>query len=169
MECYYEGDQIRFCGGSEIQDALFVNFPNITFEGIPLKNCTFKDCQEVFVHGCTLDGCRYENVSLAYAQFSNLKNCVFDTCCSNGPLLTLEAEGEIEGCTFRHITALGEGGHIIRSIYQGKEKVRPLKNCRFEDCEAESGKSVLCEYLVAVEMYKTETVDNIDHTSCHLN
>ena len=165
-ECYYESDQIRFCGKGEICDAVFVHFPSITFEGITLKNCTFKDCQQVFFHGCTVDGCRLENVSLVYGQFSKLTYCTFDTCCASGTLLTLEAEGEIEYCTFRHITILGEDGHIIHAVYGEKDKVRPLQNCHFKDCRVECGKTILCEYLVSSEPYKTQVVDHVDRTSC---
>lgn len=166
MECYYENEQIRFCGGGEIQDAVFVGFPCLTFEETRLKNCTFKDCQEVFFHGSTVEGCKFENVSLAYAQYAKITGCAFDTCCANGTLLTLEAEGEIEGCTFRHITILGENGHIIHFLYGGKNKIQPLKNCRFEDCEVESGKPILCEYLTTMEIYKPQETDCVDHSTC---
>ena len=166
MECYYENEQIRFCGGGEIQDAVFVGFPCLTFEETRLKSCTFKDCQEVFFHGSTLEGCKFENVSLAYAQYAEITGCAFDTCCANGTLLTMEAEGEMEGCTFRHITVLGEDGNIIHFVYGDKSKVRPLKNCRFEDCEVESGKPILCEYLTTMEIYKPKETDCVDHSTC---
>ena len=166
MECYYENEQIRFCGGGEIQDAVFVGFPSLTFEGTRLKSCTFKDCREVFFHGSTVEECNFENVSLAYAQYTKITGCAFDTCCANGTLLTLEAEGEIEDCIFRHITVLGEDGNIIHFVYGDKSKVRPLKNCRFEDCEVESGKPILCEYLTTMEIYKPQETDCVDHSTC---
>ena len=167
MEYFEDSDQIIFQKGDTFTDATFVNFPNINFVGLSLKNCVFKNCQSVAVHGCVLEGCTYENVSWAYAQSSKLDSCIFDSCCASyDSLLTLEDEGEIVGCTFKHITVLEEDGCVIHSIYHKKENIRPLTNCRFEDCEVESGMMTLCEYLVTMETYKTEVVDNVDYGSC---
>ena len=167
MEDFDENGQIYFRLDAPFSGVTFLNFPNINFEGMTLKNCIFKNCQSVAVHGCVLEGCTYENVSWAYAQSSKLDSCIFDSCCASyDSLLTLEDEGEIVGCTFKHITVLGEDGCVIHSIYHKKENVRPLTNCRFEDCEIESGMMTLCEYLVTMETYKTEVVDNVDYESC---
>lgn len=161
-----EYEQNLFCRAEGFSDITFLNFPNINFAGMALKNCVFKDCEDVSVYGCILEECIYENVSYAYTQSSKLTNCLFDTCCANGTLLTLEAEGEIENCTFRHITVLGEDGHIVHFMYDGKDKVRPLKNCRFEDCEVESKQPILCEYLTTMEVYSPQEIDNVDYNTC---
>ena len=167
MEDFDENDQIYFRNEEGFSDDTFINFPNVNFESMTLKNCIFKNCQSVAVHGCTLEGCTYENVSDAYAQFSKLVGCTFDTCCASyNSLLTLEGEGEITGCTFKHITVLGEDSCVIHSIYHKKEAVRPIASCRFEDCEVESGMLTLCEYLVSMEVYKTEEANNLDYESC---
>lgn len=167
MEYFEDSDQIIFQKGDTFTDVTFLNFPNINFAGLVLKNCVFKNCQSVAVHGCVLEGCTYDNVSDAFAQASKLDGCVFDSCCASyNSLLTLEGEGEITGCTFKHITVLGEDVCVIHSIYHEKENIRPLTNCRFEDCEVESSMVTLCEYLVTMEVYKTEVVDNVDYESC---
>lgn len=167
MEDFDENEQIYFCNEEGFSDVTFINFPNINFESMTLKNCTFKNCQSVAVHGCTVEGCTYENISVAYAQFSKLNGCIFDTCCASyGSLLTIEDEGEIVGCTFKHITVLEEDGCVIHSIYSKKKNIRPLTNCRFEDCYVESGIMTLCEYLVSKKTYKTEVYNNLDYESC---
>ena len=152
-----------------IEDITFINFPNINFEYMTIKNCTFKDCQKVSVHGCMLDKCTYENVSSAYAQFSKFNGCTFDSCCSNGTFLYLEEEGEIYRCTFRHITVLGEDGYVIHSAYNGKRKVREIKKCKFIDCEVErkDKKLTYCTYFARRFLsYKTKEIDNVDFWSC---
>ena len=112
-----DNDQIVFQGENKISNFTFVHFPSLTFEETTLKNCTFKDCREIFFHGSTVEGCKFENVALTYAQYTEITDCTFDTCCANGTLLTLEEEGEIEDCVFRHITVLGEDGHIVHFMY----------------------------------------------------
>ena len=167
MEITEEHGQIRFRNDSGFSGVTFINFFDVNFEDMTLTDCTFKDCHEISVHECTLEGCTFCNVSGVYAQFSMLKGCTFEGCCSSyDSLLTLESEGEIDGCTFQYVTVLGEDGHIIHSIYDGKDKVRPIRNCRFEDCEVESGEMICCEYLVSKVVYRKEKVNNVDRASC---
>ena len=54
--------------------------------------------------------------------------------------------------------------HLFSSA--NRESIRPISNCHFEDCEVESGILALCEYLVSMEVYKTEEVNNLDYASC---
>lgn len=144
----------------------FRNFPMITVEDTDFTNCTFENTQAIEFSKARVKNCTFRNVSEIRGHYTDFHGCTFVRCCSQGPLLTIDNVGSVEGCTFETITALGDNGYVIYSVYGKKKDVREIKNCKFFDCEVESDMVTLCEYLVTMEVYKTEVVDNVDYESC---
>ena len=146
----------------------FRNFPTITTDGTNFKNCIFEDTQAIeFSQGNVLN-CTFRNVSEICGHFTDFSGCTFTQCCSQGPLLTIDNVGSVEGCTFETITALGDDGYVIYSVYGKKKDVQEIKNCKFIDCEVESedGELTYCCYYKPLSSYKTVQIDNIDYDSC---
>ena len=146
----------------------FCNFPTIIFEAIEFKNCIFKNIQSVEVLGCKMDGCTFENVSSTVGCCTDFFGCFFKNCCISGSILNIDTRGAVEGCTFESMTALGNEGYIIHAVYESEDDVKPIKNCRFSDCDVENdeGKFTYCSYLKTVPSVKKIQVDNFDYESC---
>lgn len=154
----------------EFEGTTFKNFPTIVTENTSFRNCTFEDTQAIEFSQGVVTRCKFQNVSEISGHFANFYDCTFAQCCSQGPFLTIDSFGSVEGCRFETITALGEDGYVIYSVYGGKKAVREIKNCRFVDCEIENEEKELayCSYLKPFSSYKTKEVDNLDRESCDL-
>ena len=146
----------------------FCNFPTITTDGTNFTNCTFENTQAIEFSQAKVKDCTFRNVSEISGHYTDFRHCTFEQCCSQGPFLTIDGGGSIEGCTFETITALGNDGHIIYSNYDNKDEVRLIKNCKFLDCQAESadGLFTYCSYYMRCLGYKTKEIENIDSASC---
>lgn len=152
----------------EYNGATFRNFPTITTNSTDFKNCTFEDTQAIEFSWGDIQNCTFRNVSEISGHYTDFKNCTFTQCCSQGSFLTVEGGGSVEGCTFDAITALGDSGHIICSIYDSKDEVRLIKNCKLLGCKPESadGLFTYCSYYKRCLTYKTKEIENIDEKSC---
>jgi hypothetical protein len=152
----------------EYEGVTFCNFPTITTDGTDFRNCTFEDTQSIEFSRGSVESCTFRNVSDISGNYSDFMQCVFTQCCSQGPLLTIEGGGCVDGCTFETITALGEDGYVIFSVYHKKKDVQEIKNCRFTDCATESADGALtnCCYFKPLSSYKTVDIDNVDYDSC---
>lgn len=146
----------------------FRNFPTITTDGTDFKNCIFEDCQEIEFSISEVTNCTFRNVSEVSGHFTDFISCTFVQCCSQGPFLTIDNVGSVEGCTFETITALGDDGYIIFSVYGKKKDVRYIRNCKFVDCKAESedGLYTYCVYYKRCLACKTIEIENVDMQSC---
>ena len=158
-----------FVGGNEdFEGKIFRNFPTITTDGTNFTNCVFEDTQAVEFSQGTITNCMFRNVSQVSGHYTDFKNCKFIECCSQGPLLTIDSAGSVEGCLFETITALGEDGYVIYSVYGKKKDVKEIKNCKFIDCKAESedGLFTYCAYYTRFLSCKIKEIENIDANSC---
>ena len=146
----------------------FCNFPTITTDGTNFTNCTFENTQAIEFSQADVKNCTFRNVSEISGHFTDFSDCTFVHCCSQGPLLTIDNVGSVEDCTFETITALGDDGYIIYSVYGKKKDVREIKDCKFIDCSVESEDSELtyCCYYKPLSSYKTVDIDNVDYESC---
>ena len=150
----YEGDVFR-------------NFPAITSQDTAFVNCTFENCQIVKISKGIVENCVFQNVSNIQSHQTEFKECSFIQCCSQGPLLIINA-GKMNGCTFNTITSFTDDGYIVYSIYEKKSKVKSIKNCRFVDCQVENKANCLthCVYFKPLSSRKTISVDNVDYDTC---
>ena len=146
----------------------FRNFPTITTDDTDFINCTFENTQAIEFSQADVKNCTFRNVSEVSGHFTDFSGCIFVECCSQGPLLTIDNVGSVEGCTFETITALGDDGYVIYSVYGKKKDVREIKNCKFLDCEVENedGELTYCCYYKPFSSYKTVDIDNVDFWSC---
>ena len=73
------------------------------------------------------------------------------------------------GKIFVAITALGDSGYIICSIYGSKEEVCLIKNCKHLGCKSESPDGIFtyCCYYKRCLSCKTQEIENIDEKSCN--
>ena len=152
----------------DFESVTFINFPTITTDGTDYKNCTFENTQSIEFSTADVQNCTFRNVSEVSGHYTDFIGCKFEQCCSQGPLLTIDNVGSVEGCSFETINALGEDGYIIYSVYGKKKDVREIKNCKFIDCEVESEDKSLtyCAYFTRFSSYKTKEIDNVDFWSC---
>jgi hypothetical protein len=152
----------------DFESVTFINFPTITTDGMDFKNCTFESTQLIEFSQAKVQNCTFRNVSEISGHFTDFSGCTFVQCCAQGPLLTIDNVGSIEGCTFETITALGDDGYIIYSVYGKKKDVREIKHCKFIDCEvgSEDGELVYCCYFKPLRSSKTVDIDNVDYGSC---
>ena len=159
---------IFFRGAENYEGITFKNFPNLHLEEADYKNCTFEDCGVVSFYDGEIVGCKFHNVSEIEGHFASFMDCAFSQCCSQGPFLTIDNVGSVEGCTFETITALGDDGYIIFSVYGKKKDVRYIKNCKFIDCkvESEDGLYTYCVYYKRCLACKTIEIENVDMQSC---
>ena len=146
----------------------FCNFPTITTDDTDFINCTFENTQAIEFSRADVKNCTFRNVSEISGHFTDFSGCTFVECCSQGPLLTIDNVGSVEDCTFETITALGDDGYVIYSIYGKKKDVREIKKCKFLDCEVENedGELTYCCYYKPFSSYKTVDIDNVDFWSC---
>ncbi len=117
----------------EYEGVTFRNFPTITTDGTEFRNCIFEDTQAIEFTRGSVKNCTFRNVSEISGHYTDFKNCTFTQCCSQGPFLTVEGGGSVEGCTFDAITALGDSGHIICSIYDSMERYMKEREHNEED------------------------------------
>ena len=158
-----------FVGGDhDFEGKIFRNFPTITTDGINFTNCVFEDTQSVEFSQGMITNCMFRNVSEISGHYTDFKNCKFIHCCSQGPLLTIDSAGSVDGCLFETITALGEDGYVIYSVYGNKKDTKEIKNCHFIDCEVENEDKTItyCAYFGRFPSYKMKEVDNLDSWSC---
>ena len=155
----------------DYESVTFRNFPTITTDGTDFKNCTFENTQAVEFSEAEVQGCTFHNVSAIEGHFTDFSGCTFVQCCSQGPFLTIDNVGSVDGCTFETITALGDDGYVIYSVYGKKKDVSEIKNCKFIDCEVESedGELTSCCYFKPLSSYNTVCIDNVDYESCVFN
>ena len=146
----------------------FRNFPTITTEDTDFKNCTFENTQSIEFSQADVQNCTFRNISEISGHFTDFRGCKFENCCSQGPLLTIDSVGGVEGCTFETITALGDDGYVIYSVYGKKSEVREITNCRFTDCkvESEDGELIYCCYFKPLRSSTAVDIDNVDYDSC---
>ena len=146
----------------------FCNFPTITTVDTDFTNCIFENTQAIEFSQADVKDCTFRNVSEISGHFTDFSGCTFVQCCSQGPLLTIDNVGSVEGCTFETITALGDDGYVIYSVYGKKKDVRKIKNCKFLDCDVENDNQRLtyCAYFTRLSSYKTKGIYNVDFWNC---
>ena len=154
----------------DFEGVTFRNFPTITTDGTNFMNCTFENTQSVEFSQGDVIHCTFNNVSQISGHYTNFSDSSFVQCCSNGPLLTIDCAGKIEGCSFETITALGEDGYVIYSVYAKKKDVQLIKNCKFLDCRVENEDRLMayCSYYTRSLLRREKEVDNLDQWSCDL-
>ena len=152
----------------DFEGVTFRNFPTITTDGTNFMNCTFENTQSVEFSQGDVIHCTFKNVSRISGHYTNFSDSSFVQCCSNGPLLTIDCAGKVEGCSFETITTLGDDGYVIFSVYVDKKEVKQIKNCKFIDCRVESAdKSIAyCSYYYGIMSRRKKEIDNIDQWSC---
>ena len=146
----------------------FRNFPTIETEDSDFTNCVFENTQSVEFSNGKISNCTFRNVSDIFGNYADFRYCTFVQCRSQGPLLTIDSDGSVNGCTFDTITALGDDGYVIYSVYGKKKAVKEIKNCRFIDCKVESEDGLLTcgSYFTPFSSLKTKKIENIDVRSC---
>ena len=146
----------------------FKNFPTIAFEDSEFKNCVFENCKSLEFSECTVYDSTFKNISAIEGHYTDFHGCTFSDCCSDGPFLVIDSEGEIEGCTFENITAQSDEGYVIYSVYASRAQLSEITNCKFISCkfESEDGDITYCSYFKNRFSSKTVLADNIDYESC---
>lgn len=161
-------DNFIFSKDKKCEDICFKNFPNLFIKDKDIKNCTFENCGNITAEGCRMNGCKFNNVNNIKGIRTAFDSCEFINCCSDGPFLVIDTLGFIDGCTFDTITALGNNGYIIYSVYRKNTEVEQVTNCKFFDCQIESkdGKYCYCAYLKRSYLLKPVEIDNVDYNTC---
>lgn len=163
--------EIFFVGKKAYTGITFRNFPNLHLEEATFINCTFEDCGEIAVYEKEMVECVFRNVSSILGHYTDFENCRFENCCSEGPLLTIDSDGSVENCIFENVTASGEDGYIVFSVYGKKSDVREIKNSKFIDWTVGNSDNdiAFCEYYVPFLSRKTKYIDNIDYKTCNID
>lgn len=160
-----------FSGGAVVTGVTFCNFNNLCTENTVFENCTFENCQTVSFESCQIKNCTFKNVCNIDGTRTNFYDCTFKDSCSDGPFLVIDSRGQVKGCTFDTITALGDQSYIIWSGYGKKHEIEMIVDCSFNDCQVESedGKLCHCYYFKPFSSFRTIEADNLDYASCHFN
>lgn len=163
--------ETHFSQGKVVTDTTFRNFDHLCVENTVFENCTFEDSQTISFESCQIKGCNFKNVYQVEGARTDFYDSVFKDCCSDGPFLTIDSQGQAKGCTFDTITALSNQGYIIWSGYGKKHEVEKIVDCKFIDCQVESedGELFHCYYFKPLSSYRTVSVDNVDYESCHFD
>ena len=98
---------IAFLGGEEkFEGMTFKNFPTLSSEFADFKNCVFEDCQKVELSKNSAEGCIFRNVSEISGHYTDFCGCTFVQCCSQGPLLSIENDGNVNGSPLTQLLPL---------------------------------------------------------------
>ena len=159
----------HFTGGEFCKGITFRNFYHLYIEEATFEDCIFENCHQVTADECRMGNCRFHNEDEVVGIRTDFHGCMFkDCCCSDGPFLTIDGQGNVEDCTFDTVTALGDQGYIIYSVYGKKEDVEIVSGCKFVDCrfESEDSECCYCAYFKKISSNKTVEVDNVDWDTC---
>ena len=161
-------ERVFISGNGEYGGIVFRNFPTVTTDGANFTGCIFENTQAIEFSRAKVKNCTFRNVSEISGHFTDFSGCTFVRCHSQGPFLTVDYAGSVEGCTFQTVTALGRDGYVIYSIYGRKKDVREIKRCKFIDCRAESrdGLITYASYYTSRFSHKTKEIENVDLRSC---
>ena len=157
-----------FDGGDVCRDVTFRNFAHLCMEETLFINCTFEDCLSVAPDECRMIGCTFKNVNNIESVRTDFTACTFIQCCAEGPFLTIDSQGKVDGCVFDTITALGEDGYAIYAVYGNRSDVQAISRCTFTDCQVENDEGSLCycAYFKPYSSYRTIEIDNVDYNTC---
>lgn len=148
----------------------FRNFSNLCLDEATFLDCQFENCHSVSISGCEMRNCTFVNVNDILGHYSEFVGSKFIACCSNGPLLTIDSKGTVDGCTFESVTAKNEDGYIVWSVFARKEDASDITNSRFVNCRVENEEKDLCRctYYRGFPVFTDVSYANIDYNSCEI-
>ena len=155
--------------GAEVcRGVTFRNFFHLCAEDVVFEDCIFENCHQVTAENGQMNGCTFTNVDNVEGIRSDFRDCNFRDCCSTGPFLIIDSHGSVKGCNFDNITALGDDGYVVYSLYEKRSLLEIMTDCKFVDCRADSedGKMCYCAYFKPFSSYRTLDFDNVDYTTC---
>ena len=150
----------------------FRNFSKLEFEDDSrIEQCMFEDCGEISACDGIFQACEFHHVDSIFGHYTDFINCHFQNCSSIGPLLTIDSTGGVDECVFENITAQGEDGYIIFSVYNKKSDVKEIKNCKFIHWHTENPDNDIsyCEYHSPFIFGKPKYINNIHYESCDID
>lgn len=161
-------EEARFEGKQRCDKITFKNFPHLCLDDAICENCTFENCHEITIENSEVKNCTFVNIDNINGFCTDFNDSNFSNSCSKGPFLTIDTQGCAYGCTFDNITALGDDGYVIYSVYGKKHDVETISECKFINCVVESEDEEVCHcaYFKPFSSISTITIDNIDYDSC---
>ena len=153
--------RVYFGDDEEFERVKFCNFPILVTDGANFVECVFENIKKLEFSMCEAERCTFTSVSEIEGGYTNFTDCLFCDCVSDGAFLTIDSAGKVNGCTFRSVTAHGEEGYIIYSVFARKKEVTDIELCRFYDCKAENAEGELahCCFFLPFSSYKTKDCD----------
>lgn len=158
-ETHYKGKKL-------VRDITFRNFKNLCLEDSVFVDCTFEDCKCVTISSCDMNDCVFKNVDGVDGFHTNFTDCQFENCSAEDSLLVIDSKGQVDGCTFKNISA---PGYIIYSVYGKKQEIETIENCNFINCRIGNLNDTCCycSHFKPFSSYNTIRVNNVNYESCN--
>ncbi len=152
----------------EFEGITFKNFPNLYLENDTFTDCCFVNCDQVEISDGSVIGSTFENTLGICGVRCDFTNCLFKNIETDSQALLIDSYGEVNGCTFENIKAIGDDGRICKMVVDREKDVQDIVNCRFVNCSMEAAdKSLsLCSYHTVFG--KEKMVENIDYDTCEI-
>ena len=141
----------------------FINFEKLEFEeGTSVEDCVFENCGDITFDESKAENCIFTDVDTIFSTRSNFKNCKFkDIVGDRGCAISME-DGEITGCSFENIKLMDEA-YLIEGYGEAW-----VENCTFKDIQTtrEDRKLFIMEEERGFIIKKKKQFCFVDDESC---
>lgn len=155
---------ITMCANDNlISNHTFRNFEKLEFEeGTLIENCVFEDCGNITFDECRIDNCTFKKISTIFSVQSNFTNSEFrELVCNNDMIISLE-DSEVSHCSFNEIE-LRKNSYLCDGVgtswieYSNFSRIRTSR----EDREI-----IICEEMVGKIFKHKKQFCIIDEDTC---
>ncbi len=146
-----------------VSNHTFRNFEQLEFEeGALIENCIFEDCGDITFNESRINNCTFKNIKTISSCSDKITNSTFcDLKCSSDLIISLES-GTISHCTFEN-AELRKDSLLIDGVGDSC-----VKNCTFKDIRTDryDGEIIKGEDFVGKIFTKKISVDIVDKETC---
>ncbi len=141
----------------------FRNFEQIEFEeGALIENCVFENCGDITFNESRINNCTFKNIKTIFSRQDKITNSTFsDMKCSFDLIISLE-DSTVSHCTFENVE-LRKDSVLIDGVGDSC-----VKDCTFKDIRTDryDGKIIKGEMIVGKIFKKTQSIDIVDEGTC---
>lgn len=141
----------------------FRNFEKLEFEeGTRIEDCVFEDCGDITFDECKVDDCSFSRIETIFSARSNFTNSQFkELVCDNDMIISLE-DSEISHCSFDDVE-LREDSYLCDGVGTSWIEHSSFSNIR---TSREDKEIIICEETVGKIFKKKKQFCIVDEDSC---
>ena len=145
-----------------VEDYVFLNFPELSFTNLILRNCTFENCNNISVEEGKVVACTFKNTTgICFTETDVKKSAFCDVSFDDMQLIEI-TDANITQCTFANIEVEDEDAIICDAI--GDVEV---DHCHFENITADKDIPDLFMYIGVEGVFKRRVEYSVlDEDSC---